>query len=73
MHHADATGLIHFQRVGMLHQCSTGELLAGAALVHHETNEHEALRHHAVLKGLMCNMCLEANVPGPLTCLQVGN
>ena len=34
----------------MMYQCSTGELLSGAALVHHE--ENVALKVHAVLKGL---------------------
>ena len=36
MHHADPTGLIHFRRVGMTHQCSASELLASAALAHHD-------------------------------------
>ena len=37
MHHADPTGLIHSQRVGMMHQCSAGELLTSAVLLHHDS------------------------------------
>ena len=35
MHHADPIESIHSGRVGMMHKYSAGELLAGAALVHH--------------------------------------
>ena len=33
-------------------ECSTGEVLARAAFIHHDNQEHDALRYHAVLKGL---------------------
>ena len=41
--------------VGMMLECSTGvtELLARAAFMHHDDGGHEALRYHAVLRGLM--------------------
>ena len=43
-YHADPLGLRHSRRVGMMHQCSTseltGELLAGAELVHHDDKWH---------------------------------
>ena len=35
MHHVNPMVLIHSLRVGMIHQCSAGELLASTALVHH--------------------------------------
>ena len=36
----------------MMHECSPGELLARAAFMHHVDQGHDALMHHAVLKGL---------------------
>ena len=36
----------------MMLECSTGELLARAALMHHDDQGYHALRYHAVLKGL---------------------
>ena len=50
-HHADPMGLRHSRRVGMMHQYSTSELLAGAALVHHNDKYHPLVT--SVLKGLM--------------------
>ena len=50
MQHADPTGLRHSLRVGMMHQCSTAELLGGAALVHHDDKCH--LLATSILKGL---------------------
>ena len=37
----------------MMLECSTGELLARAAFMHHDDQGHDALRHDAALKGLM--------------------
>ena len=51
MHHANLIGLIHSQRVCMMHQCIAGKTLASAMLFK-TSNEHEALRHHAIIKGL---------------------
>ena len=42
----------------MMHQCSPGELLSRAALVHHDDQGHDALRHHAILKGLKADTLL---------------
>ena len=36
----------------MMRECSTGELLARAAFMHHDDQGYDALRHDAVLKGL---------------------
>ena len=44
--------------VGMMHQCSTGELLARAVFMHHDEEGHAALMHDAVFKGLkLMNAC----------------
>ena len=40
----------------MMLECSTGELLARAAFMHHDDQRYDALRHHAVLKGLTGTM-----------------
>ena len=37
----------------MMLECSTGELLARAAFMHHDDQGYEAFRHYAVLKGLI--------------------
>ena len=37
--------------VNIMHECSGGEYLAGAAWCMRTTHEHEAVKHHAVLKG----------------------
>ena len=50
MHHAEPIGLMHSQRIDMMHQSSICELLASQCIM--ATNEHEALRHHAIVKGL---------------------
>ena len=49
MHHDDPSQL---HRVGMMLECSPGELLARAAFMHHDDQGQDALRHDAVLKGL---------------------
>ena len=36
----------------MMLECSTGELLARAAFMHHDDQGHDALRHYAVSKEL---------------------
>ena len=46
-----ALRLRHSRRVGMMHQCSPGELLAGAALVHHDDKYN--LLATSVPKGLI--------------------
>ena len=38
----------------MMLECSTGELLARDAFMHHDDQGHDALMHHAVLSGLIC-------------------
>ena len=52
MHHADPKGLMHFCKVDMMCECSTGELLAGAAFMHHDDQGHDALKQYAALKWL---------------------
>ena len=51
MHHADPSGVCQC-RVGMMLECSTGELLARGAFLHHDDQGHNALMHYAALKGL---------------------
>ena len=47
-------GVSQPHRVVMILECSTGgELLARAAFMHHDDQEGDALRHDAILKGLM--------------------
>ena len=53
VHHANPSGVSQSLRVGMMLEYSPGELLARAAFVHHDDQEYDALRHHAILKGLM--------------------
>ena len=38
--------------VGMMHEYSTCELLARAAVIHHDDEGHNALKHYAALTGL---------------------
>ena len=51
-HDADPLELIDFRLVGIMLECSPGELFARAAFMHHDNQGHDALRHCAVLKGL---------------------
>ena len=37
----------------MMLECSTGELLAKAAFMHHIDKGHSTLKHYVALKGLM--------------------
>ena len=52
VHHADSSLVCEPRRVGMMHEYSTGELLATAAFVHHDNKRHDALKHSAALKEL---------------------
>ena len=36
----------------MVSECSTGELLTGAAFMHHYDKRYNVLKHYAALKGL---------------------
>ena len=45
-HHADPMGLIHSRKVGMMHECSTIELLASAVFMDHDDKGHSALKHY---------------------------
>ena len=36
-----------------MNECSTGELFARAAFMHHDDQGHNALKHHVALKGLV--------------------
>ena len=49
MHHTGPTGLIHSQRIRMMHSCSPVELLTRAAFMHHDDQWHTALKHYAAL------------------------
>ena len=51
MHHVDPLGVFQARMVSMMLECSTGELLARAAFMHHEDKAHDALMHHTVLIG----------------------
>ena len=52
VHHADPSAVSQPPRVGMMLECSPGELLARAAFMHHDYQGHYVLRHDAVLNGL---------------------
>ena len=52
MHYADPSGVCQPCRVGMMHECSTGDL-PGLHSCIMTTNGHDALKHYATLKGLM--------------------
>ena len=52
MHHADPSGVYQPHRVGMMHECSSGEYSSGLHSCIMTTNRHSALKHYAVLKGL---------------------
>ena len=52
MHHTDHSGLSQPPKVGMMLQCSPGELLTRAAFMHHDDQGHGALINYAVIKGL---------------------
>ena len=52
MHHTDPLGESQPHRVVMMIECSTGELLARAAYMHHDDQGHDALMHHIVLEVL---------------------
>ena len=46
-------GMYQHRRVGMIPECcSPGELLARAALIDHDDNGRNALKHYAALRGL---------------------
>ena len=38
--------------VGMMYECSTGELFTRAAFMYHDDKGHRTLNHYAALKGL---------------------
>ena len=42
----------------MMLECSTGELLARTAFMHHDDQGNDVLMHYAVLKGLRATMRL---------------
>ena len=50
VHHANPWGVSQPVSVGMMLECSTGELLTSACSM--TTKGHDALRHYAILKGL---------------------
>ena len=52
MHYADPLGVYQPCMIGIMHECSTGELLARAACMHHDDKGHGTLKHYAALKGL---------------------
>ena len=61
VYYADPMGVSQSRRVGMVLECSTGELLARAAFIHHDDQGYDASMHRAVLKGIMhpVNTCNE--------------
>ena len=52
VHHVNPSGVSKPCIVSTMLKCSTGELLARAAFMHHDDLGHDALRYHAILKGL---------------------
>ena len=52
VHYADSLGVSRPQRVIMMLECCTGELLARAEFMHNDKQGHDALMHHAILQGL---------------------
>ena len=52
MHHTDPSGAYQPHRVGMMYECSTGEFLVRAAIIHRDDIGHTALMHYVALKGL---------------------
>ena len=67
MPHAEPTGVYQPRRVGMMHECSTGKLLARAAFMHHDDKWHNALKQYAALKGLIESVSTVSGVQ-VLTC-----
>ena len=52
MRHPDPARLFQPRRVGMVHECNPGELLARAAFMHHIDKGHTAFKSYAALTGL---------------------
>ena len=48
VHHANPLGVSQPRKVGMMLECSTGEILARAVFMHYDDQGHDALLH---LKG----------------------
>ena len=70
MHHADPLGVSQPCRVGMMPECSPGQLLTRAALMHHDDQVNDALMDYAFLKGLILISQLTLLVsPGSGSCL----
>lgn len=52
-HNAEPSGVYQPRRVGMMLECSNGEVLARAAFMHHHDDKGlNALHHYAALKWL---------------------
>ena len=51
VHYADTSEVSQLRRVGIILECSTGELIARLAIKHHNDQWHDTLMHYAVLKG----------------------
>ena len=56
MHHADLFGVYQTHKIGMMLECSTGELLSSAAFMYHDDKGYHALKHFAGLRGLLSLM-----------------
>ena len=52
MHHASTSGVYQPCGFDMMHGCSTDELVASAAFIHHDDNGY-SFKQYAVLKGLI--------------------
>ena len=52
MYHADPSGVYQPHRVGKMHECSPGELLARAVFMHYADKGHSELKHYTTFKGL---------------------
>ena len=67
MHHADPTRLIHTRRVDMILELrSVASRLSRTAFKHDNDKWHRALKHCAVLKGLLELVVLVSRFPARL-------
>ena len=70
MHHADHSGVYQPRTVGKMHECSPGELIARAALMHHDGKGLGASLCYAALKGLTLCSLTATYTSGTAACLR---
>ena len=67
MHDGDSSGVSQPRGVAMMLECSTGDLLARAAFMHHDDQGHSALMYYTVLKGLKSLIMEKNNEASPIS------